>query len=122
MSMARHHAEWLSLVEVSGPFLSIPVLMRVFPDGLDAHDPHHFRELKLGFEEWEENCGSKKPDRAIHHAWVRFVLEKTLGFQDGLLNEGQSIPRGLEARMEEHHEIIRPDLLVVEPAASSKKG
>ncbi len=29
MSDARHHADWLSLVEVSGPFVSLPVLMRV---------------------------------------------------------------------------------------------
>jgi hypothetical protein len=26
MSIARHHAEWLSLIETSGPFLSLPVL------------------------------------------------------------------------------------------------
>ena len=36
-SIARHHAEWLSLVEVSGPFLSMPVPLRVFPQGLDPH-------------------------------------------------------------------------------------
>ncbi len=30
MSIAKHHAEWLSLMEISGPFLSMPVL-------LDAH-------------------------------------------------------------------------------------
>ena len=39
MSIARHHAEWLSLLEISGPFLSMPVLLRAFPQGLDAHDP-----------------------------------------------------------------------------------
>ncbi len=122
MSIARHHAEWLSLVEVSGPFLSIPVLMRVFPHGLDAHDPDHFRELKLAFEEWEENSGSRRPDPAIHFAWVRFVLERTLGFEGGLLAEGQSIPPGLEARIEEHHEVIRPDLVVMEPNGSSNKA
>lgn len=27
MSIARHHNEWLSLLEVSGPFLSLPVLI-----------------------------------------------------------------------------------------------
>jgi hypothetical protein len=27
MSIARHHAEWLSLLDVSGPFLSLPVLL-----------------------------------------------------------------------------------------------
>ena len=31
-----HHAEWLSLVETSGPFLTIPTLKRTLPDGLDA--------------------------------------------------------------------------------------
>ena len=34
MSIARHHAEWLSLVPVSGPFLSLPVLLEAFPYGL----------------------------------------------------------------------------------------
>jgi hypothetical protein len=38
MSVGRHHAEWLALVPVSGPFLSLPVLMDAFPQGLDAHD------------------------------------------------------------------------------------
>lgn len=36
MSVARHHSEWLSLVEVSGPFMSLPVLLRAFPQGLAA--------------------------------------------------------------------------------------
>src|SRR5690349_11324513 len=31
-----HHAEWLSLVETSGPFLTVPTLRRVLPDGLDS--------------------------------------------------------------------------------------
>jgi hypothetical protein len=37
-SIARHHAEWLSLLEISGPFLSMPVLLRAFPQGLEADD------------------------------------------------------------------------------------
>jgi hypothetical protein len=39
MSVSRHHADWLSLVEVSGPFVSLPVLMQVFPQGLEPRDP-----------------------------------------------------------------------------------
>ena len=39
MSIARHHAGWLPLVGVSGPFLSMPVLLEAFPQGLEAHDP-----------------------------------------------------------------------------------
>jgi len=38
MSIARHHNERLSLLEVSGPFLSLPVLMRIFPHGLEEQD------------------------------------------------------------------------------------
>ncbi len=50
MSIARHHAEWLKLVDVSGPFLSLPVLMKRLPQGLDAHDPDLSRTLKLGHD------------------------------------------------------------------------
>jgi hypothetical protein len=114
MSIARHHAEWLSLVEVSGPFLSMPVLMRVFPQGLDARDPDHARELRLAVEEWEENRDSRRPDPAIHQAWIRFVLCETLRFPSAVLKEGQALPPGLEVRIAEHGETLRPDLAVVE--------
>ena len=32
------HSGWLGLVEVSGPFLSVPVLRRAWPAGLDTVD------------------------------------------------------------------------------------
>ncbi|MBN8603127.1 MAG: hypothetical protein J0M26_18975 [Planctomycetes bacterium] len=41
MSTARHHAEWLSIVPVSGPFQSLPVLMEAFNTGLEPHEPEH---------------------------------------------------------------------------------
>ena len=91
MSIARHHAEWLSLVEVSGPFLSMPVLLKVFPQGLDAHDPDHLRSLRLAYEEWED----RQDDTALHRAWVRFVLTKTLELPDAVLAEGQPVPQTL---------------------------
>ena len=61
MSTARHHAEWLSLVETSGPFLSMPVLLRAFPQGLEAHDPEHARDLRLAHEEWEDSQRGSHP-------------------------------------------------------------
>ena len=91
MSIARHHAEWLSLVEVSGPFLSMPVLLKVFPQGLDAHDPEHLRSLRLAYEEWEELQSELK----FHKAWVRHVLTQTLEIPDSRLAEGQKIPQTL---------------------------
>lgn len=38
MSIARHHAEWLSLLEISGPILSMSMLLDAFPQELDAYD------------------------------------------------------------------------------------
>ena len=43
MSVAYLHTEWLSLLEISGPFLSLPVLLRALPQGLDARDPDDAR-------------------------------------------------------------------------------
>ena len=63
MPSSRHHSEWLSLIEVSGPFLSVPVLERVFPQGLDAHDPDHVRVLRLAFDEWEEDGTATRHDQ-----------------------------------------------------------
>lgn len=36
--IAAHHRDWLSLVEISGPFLSLPVLRANWPAGLDPLD------------------------------------------------------------------------------------
>src|ERR1700719_237399 len=97
MSIARHHAEWLRLLEISGPFLSMPVLLKVLPQGLDAHDPDHARNLRLAHEEWEENRDSLHPKPALHDAWIRFILGQTLGLPDEVLAEGQKIPQAIKA-------------------------
>src|SRR5262245_16373390 len=117
MSIARHHAEWLSLVEVSGPFLSMPVLLEAFRDGLEAHDPDHHRLLRLAHDEWE----AKPNNPATHTAWVRFVLRKTLDFAPEALLEGQAVPQPLHAEIAEQHEILKPDLVLKEPASDKAR-
>ncbi|MDM3848337.1 MAG: restriction endonuclease, partial [Aphanizomenon gracile PMC638.10] len=118
----RHHAEWLSLVEASGPFLSLPVLLKAFPTGLDAHDPEHLKMLRLAYQEWQDNQNGVKPEVAIHRAWVNFVLQQTLELPDEVLLKGQSIPTGLYANIAQHGETLRPDWVVVEPAPLGGKG
>ena len=116
MSIARHHAEWLSLVEVSGPFLSMPVLLRVFPQSLDAHDPEVSRSVRRAFAEWQENQQGLRPDPAIHTAWVRFVLHDGLEFPDelvwgsGIGNQG-SVGH-IAVTIPEHGEVLRPTLVI----------
>jgi hypothetical protein len=101
MSTARHHAEWLSLLEVSGPFLTMPVLLRVFPQGLDANDPVLNRFLRMAYDEWADNQEGTRPDHAIHTQWLRFVLTTVLELPQELLLEGQAIPPSLSARVPE---------------------
>ena len=121
MSIARHHAEWLSLLEISGPFLSMPVLMRAFPQGLDADDPAHAGELRAAYEEWADNQGGLSPDPAIHTAWIRYVLRQTLELPDELLAERQGIPEGLKATLPEHGETLRPDVMLVAPGTGQPR-
>ena len=117
MSAARHHAEWLSLVETSGPFLSMPVLMRVFPQGLEQRNAAKAAELREAYEDWLES-GGKKP--AVHHAWVRYVLEKLLEYPPEFLAEGQAIPPGMEATMSNFAETLRPDFVLKSRDAGQK--
>lgn len=116
MSIARHHAEWLSLVEVSGPFLSMPVLMRVSPQGLEAHDAERFRLLRMAYEEWEDNeQAGRRQNPAIHGQWIRFVLRNLLELPDACIAEGQAIPQTLQADMAQHSELLRPNIVIRNP-------
>lgn len=115
MSVARHHTEWLSLVDISGPFLSLPVLLRVFPQQLDALDSGLGRDVRLAFSEWEDAAG----DRAIHTAWLEFVLKRVLQFPGEVLLSGQNLPTGLEVSVPEHGDVLRPTYAVKRPEDAS---
>ncbi|MGB7086360.1 MAG: hypothetical protein WBD47_12460, partial [Phormidesmis sp.] len=120
MSTARHHAEWLSLVEASGPFVSMPVLLQAFPQGLDAHDSEMMRQLRQAHEEWQASQTGTQigtaPDVGIHRAWVEFVLKEVLRFPEQVLLSGQQIPSGLAVTAAEQGETLRPDWVVGEQA------
>jgi len=111
MSIARHHTEWLSLLDISGPFLSLPVLLKVFPTGLDAHEPELAKRVRSAHGEWVES----QDEVAIHRAWVEFVLREVLELPKEVLRSGQGIPAGLQVTIAQQHETIAPDWAVVEP-------
>ena len=120
VSIPRHHAEWLSLVEISGPFLSLSELLRVFPQGLEDFDSDTRGELKAAYEEWLDNKGSLRPDPAIHGAWVRYVLTGFLGMDEEVFVEGQAVPQNLKLDLPEHGETIRPDFVLHEDGEPTK--
>ncbi len=117
-STSRHHADWLSLVEVSGPFVSLPVLLRVFPQGLDPRDPEQAKALRTAYEEWQDNPTAPGKQRA----WVLHVLTSVLGYPINQIAEGQTLPTGLEANMPEMGETLRPDFALVGPVGSDTAG
>ena len=116
MSIARHHNEWLQLVDSSGPFLSLPVLMRVFPQGLEARDTDLARDTRQAFAEWEESA-----DPAIHTAWLDFVLAQELEYPPDYLLAGQALPAGQEAHLAEQCETLRPDRALLAPCETTPR-
>lgn len=118
MSVTRHHADWLSLIESSGPFISLPVLMRVFPQGLEPRDPAQGKALRSAYEEWHDNPGAPGKQRT----WLLYVLTAVLGYPAELITEGQSMPAGMEASMPEMGETLRPDYALVGSAGSESVG
>ena len=115
MSIARHHAEWLSLVPVSGPFLSLPVLLEAFNTGLEPHDPDQSRLLRQEYGHWQDSFEKRTADPAPHQQWIKSVLTNTLELDDRVLAEGQAIPQTLHVEVPEHHELLRPNIVVIDP-------
>jgi methylase of polypeptide subunit release factors len=113
MSVARHHTDWLSLIEVSGPFLTLPVLKRALPQGLEPVDRELVDELRRAHQEWQD-------DRGLHGEWVRWVLASLLGFDEETLKDGPTVPPTLEHGVSEHGETLRPDLVVLDPSQNGK--
>lgn len=113
MSIARHHADWLSLIEVSGPFVSLPVVQRAFPHGLPDLEPGLISEVRAAYADWQDNGSTTA---ATHAAWVQYVLQRILGFPPDLITSGQTLPPGLEAKVDTFHETLRPDFAILPPA------
>jgi len=65
----------------------------MLPTGTRRPRSRTARLLRLAYSQWDENFDLQAPDPATHSAWIKFVLTKTLEFDDNLLVEGQSIRR-----------------------------
>jgi Eco57I restriction-modification methylase/restriction-modification enzyme MmeI-like protein len=95
------HAEWLSLVETSGPFLTVPVLKRSLPEGLEATPPAA-SALHMTYDEWRENP-------ALQRRWIQWVLDELLELEGSVAEAGEADP---SHRVGEHGTTLRPTFVV----------
>ncbi|MFG3557105.1 Eco57I restriction-modification methylase domain-containing protein [Micromonospora sp. NPDC047557] len=107
---AEQHRNWLSLVEVSGPFLSLPVLRATWPT-LDALDKKTRERLRQEHATWQADTA------AGQQPWIGYVLGELLGWGDTLHVDGLDT---LAHTVAEHDTELRPSFALVEPGEEIK--
>lgn len=112
--MNAHH-EWLSLIEISGPFLAVPVLKEAFPQGLDVLDTAKRQRLRQAYDEWREALDTGVKD--LHAAWIDEVLSHGLELDDDgcgdVLKRRDWCAAHLNTALPEHGVSLSPDFAVV---------
>ena len=91
-SSADLHRAWLELVDADGPFLSVPVLKRVWPAGMPppgSGELDALRDAKPAFERAWDRWDTGRDDvsaleryREARGAWAEVVLRRVLGWRD----------------------------------------
>lgn len=115
---AKH--EWLNLVEVSGPFLAVPVLREMFPQGLEELDSSRVKRLRSAYEEWRDAVDGDDADcDKLHDAWIDEVLRTALEADDQLLKAGKDVPASI-VELPEHDTAIPPEFVFVDPTHSAE--
>ncbi|MCM0673880.1 SAM-dependent DNA methyltransferase [Micromonospora phytophila] len=107
---AEQHRNWLSLVEVSGPFLSLPVLRATWPT-LDALDKKSRERLRQEHATWQADTA------AGQQPWIEYVLRELLSWGDTLHTDGLDT---LVHTVAEHDTELRPSFALVEPGEEVK--
>jgi Eco57I restriction-modification methylase len=86
MSWISQQTEWLSMIEVSGPFLAVSVLEKMFPQGLDAIEALRRKRTRSAYDEWCDAIDENDPRwEEYHREWIRLVLTEILEFDDSVL-------------------------------------
>jgi hypothetical protein len=125
MSTISVHDDWLSLIEISGPFLAVPVLKEAFPQGLEELDATKRKRLRQAYEEWREALELEDAQFAeLHVAWVDEVLSRGLELnEDGkgdVLKPADWCADNLQVSLPEHGVTLSPDLAVIDEQRANK--
>ena len=125
MTVKSLHDEWLALVEVSGPFLAVPVLKEAFPQGLEELKGVKRRRTRQAYEEWRDALEAEDLQfEELHIAWINEVLSNALELdEDGkgdVLKRADWCAANLNIHLPEHGVNICPDFALVDEQRSNK--
>ena len=102
------HIDWLKLIEVSGPFLSVPVLTAEWPD-LEPLDNKDRDRLRQEHRQWQERPAAHRDD------WIAYVLDNLLGWQGAVQHDDLA---RLALDVPEHETGITPSFALIDPGTS----
>jgi len=125
MSAPSVHNDWLSLIEISGPFLAVPVLKEAFPQGLEELDATKRKRLRQAYEEWREALELEDAQfDELHLAWIDEVLSRGLELdEDGkgdILKRADWCAANVKASLPEHGVTLTPDFAVIDEQRANK--
>ena len=100
-STAQQHRAWLGLVDTEGPFLSVPVLTGLYPQGIPGLSRERREVLRAAkpaldraWDAWDADRDSETALASYHRArdaWVNTVLTEVVGW-GGLWTTAQDRP------------------------------
>ncbi|WP_256960515.1 BREX-1 system adenine-specific DNA-methyltransferase PglX, partial [Streptomyces scabiei] len=109
------HQEWLDLTEVSGPFLTMPVLLQAWQQ-LDAVEKDQRARLRAHHSDWQTDTMAGRDE------WVAYVLRSLLEWGDALAlrqGEAEDVPDlaldRFSLEVPEHGVRLRADFALSEP-------
>lgn len=125
--MSNHdlHHHWLALIEISGPFLAVPVLKEVFPQGLEELDGIKRKRLRQAYEEWRDALETDDLQfNELHTAWIDEVLSRGLDLnEDGkgdVLKRADWCADNLSVTLPEHGLTPAADLAVIDEQRANR--
>ena len=98
------HKDWLSLVSPEGPFLSIPVLNRAFPNGVDRPESKstHIVALMDAHKVWRNKSIEK------HEQWIKTVLLEGALWPSSHVAFKDEVPETFKVSFSEHGVELKP--------------
>lgn len=109
----NRHTEWLSLIEVSGPFLTVPLLEKAFPQGLESIETPRRARLRSAYDEWcEARDAQDSLLSELHSEWIWLVITELLEYDSYSLISNSKLSFPYSITSPEQNGLFMPDWIV----------